>query len=185
VAIWLGQLGFDKNIDKVMENKIDGKMVLKMESINFASIIGIKDENDVILLTKSMDLLKKLHNQNDYLKSITKSSFKQNKDQKPNDLEKMKKIIESRYLQESENNIKSYQENPIKKDDNITFILKDTMMDKDLVKEEDTKKEALNEGNTKLDRMNELEQTHGKRNLIKSFEHKDNDFKWIKLLYKL
>lgn len=163
VCVWLRQLGFNKNIEKVIENKIDGKILLRMESTNFANVLGIIDENEIILITKSMDLLKKLHNQNDYLKSITKSSFKQNKDNaKANDIGKLRKIVESRLIDEKEDKLESYQETNKIREDNNGLILKDLMLDKIYTKEEDKKIEEHNEEKNKLDRMNELEQTHGK-----------------------
>ena len=81
VSVWLKQLGFIQGIDRIMENRIDGRTLLITESIKIAEILGLTDEKQIILLTKSMDLLKKVHNQNDYLKSITKSNFKPNKNE--------------------------------------------------------------------------------------------------------
>lgn len=162
VCVWLNQLGLTYYKEKIIENRINGKILLKMESPYFAQIIGIDDEKQITLLTKSMDLLKKVLNQNDYLKSITKSNYKPNKNEnanfKSNDLIKLKK---SRLLEESENKIESYEEIGKKKDDNH-IILKQLMHDNiKKQKDEDNIVEANNDQINKLNHIKDLDQTHG------------------------
>jgi len=146
----------NQNIDKIIERKIDGKLLMKIETDQLASLLGINDEKQVILLNKSMDLLKKLHNQNDYLKSITKSSFKTNKYDVSGELVKVKKMnIQSKLVEESENKVETSEELGKKKDDSHLIKM---FLDKPKEKDEDNKLE--NEEQIKLNKLNELEQTH-------------------------
>lgn len=62
------QLGFAKFADKIVENKIDGTILLALDNDTLSGILGIEDKAEKAALFKDLDLIKKLNLQTDYFK---------------------------------------------------------------------------------------------------------------------
>jgi hypothetical protein len=107
------KMGFEKYVEKIKLNEIDGKKLLQIEINELATLIEISDTNEILTLNKSICVLKNLNVQTENLKSIQRnlSSIAKEKIE-------INKIIE-------ENNKNQFSENISEKDEEEKEINED------------------------------------------------------------